>query len=207
MAVSAGDYHTVGLKADGTVVAVGDNRNGRCNVQGWSDIVAVSAGGGSHTVGLKADGTVVAVGSNSQGQCGVQDWKLFKTDNEKEKDYNEAVKLQSSVEEADLKKAYLLFASMKDYQDSEERAAFCKQAYEKKKAEREEQERERAAAAQDAERQRREAERQRMIALLNNEKAALQKELSNLKGLFAGSRRKKIEARLAQIENELKSLK
>ena len=198
VAVSAGDYHTVGLKADGTVVAVGDNRNGRCNVQGWSDIVAVSAGGGSHTVGLKADGTVVAVGSNSQGQCGVQDWKLFKTDNEKEKDYNEAVKLQSSLEESDLKKAYLLFASMKDYQDSEERAAFCKQAYEKKKAEREEQERERAAAA--------EAARQRKINNINNEKAALQTELSNLKGLFSGKRRREIEARLAFLDSALRNL-
>jgi len=32
----AGDgYHTVGLRSDGTVVAVGDNNNGQCNVSGW----------------------------------------------------------------------------------------------------------------------------------------------------------------------------
>jgi alpha-tubulin suppressor-like RCC1 family protein len=33
--VSAGIYHTVGLKADGTVVAVGSNDAGQCNVGGW----------------------------------------------------------------------------------------------------------------------------------------------------------------------------
>ena len=73
--VSARDSHTVGLKADGTVVAVGYNYYGQCDVDGWgwTDIVAVSAGG-SHTVGLKADGTVVAVGYNLYGQCDVDGW-------------------------------------------------------------------------------------------------------------------------------------
>ena len=73
--VSAWDSHTVGLKADGTVVAVGYNDDGQCHVDGWgwTDIVAVSAGG-SHTVGLKADGTVVAVGFNLYGQCDVDGW-------------------------------------------------------------------------------------------------------------------------------------
>ena len=72
--VSAGSDHTVGLKADGTVMAVGDNEDGQCNVSGWRDIVSVSAGA-LHTVGLKADGTVVAVGSNSHGQCNVSSWR------------------------------------------------------------------------------------------------------------------------------------
>ena len=72
-AVAAGYFHTVGLKADGTVVAVGDNDNGRCNVKDWKDIVAVAAGG-SHAVGLKADGTVVAVGRNDDRQCAVNRW-------------------------------------------------------------------------------------------------------------------------------------
>ena len=71
--VSAGWGHTVGLKADGTVVAVGSNGRGQCDVDGWTDIVAVSAGD-FHTVGLKADGTVVAVGSNGSGQCDVDGW-------------------------------------------------------------------------------------------------------------------------------------
>jgi alpha-tubulin suppressor-like RCC1 family protein len=37
--VAAGSYHTVGLKSDGTVVAVGDNFHGQCNVRGWMLIV------------------------------------------------------------------------------------------------------------------------------------------------------------------------
>ena len=61
--ISAGYYHTVALKQDGTVVAVGDNKYGQCNIDGWSNIVSIAAGS-YHTVGLKADGTVVAVGDN-----------------------------------------------------------------------------------------------------------------------------------------------
>ena len=71
--VAAGRYHTVGLKADGTVAAVGDNGDGQCGVSGWTDIVAVTAGE-YHTVGLKADGTVVAAGWNEAGQCDVSGW-------------------------------------------------------------------------------------------------------------------------------------
>ena len=73
--IIAGTYHhTVGLKADGTVVAVGENKYGQCNVNDWLDIVAISAGD-HHTVGLKADGTVVAVGLKSYGQCNVSGWR------------------------------------------------------------------------------------------------------------------------------------
>ena len=71
--VAAGGEHTVGLKSDGTVVAMGYNNDGQCNVGGWTDIVQVAAGG-KHTVGLKADGTVVAVGDNAYGQCNVGSW-------------------------------------------------------------------------------------------------------------------------------------
>ena len=71
--ISAGCFHTVGLKADGTVVAVGDNYDGPCDVSGWTDIVAISAGD-FHTVGLKADGTVVVAGRNDAGQCDVSGW-------------------------------------------------------------------------------------------------------------------------------------
>ena len=74
--VSVGDCHTVGLKSDGTVVAVGENDDGQCDVSGWTDIVAVSAGN-YHTVGLKSDGTVVATkytGDYYYGQCDVSGW-------------------------------------------------------------------------------------------------------------------------------------
>jgi alpha-tubulin suppressor-like RCC1 family protein len=71
--VAAGDIHTVGLSANGTVVAVGDNSYGQCNVSGWTNIIQVAAGG-FHTVGLKSNGTVVAVGANSSGLCNVGGW-------------------------------------------------------------------------------------------------------------------------------------
>ena len=70
VAIEAGKYHTVGLKSDGTVVAVGDNEYGQCDVSDWTDIIAVAAGE-LHTVGLKADGTVVAVGRNNYTQINV----------------------------------------------------------------------------------------------------------------------------------------
>jgi len=72
--LSSGRGHTVGLKTDGTVVAVGDNDHGQCNTGRWRDIVAVSAGA-QHTIGLKADGTVVAVGNNKDGQCNTNFWR------------------------------------------------------------------------------------------------------------------------------------
>lgn len=59
---SDGNGHTVGLRKDGRVVAVGDNQFGQCNVDEWSDIVAVAAGDW-HTVGLKSDGTVLITGN------------------------------------------------------------------------------------------------------------------------------------------------
>ena len=71
--IATGSEHSVGLKADGTVVAVGHNEYGQCNVQDWTDIIAISAGS-FHTVGLKANGTVVATGLGSNGECDVSDW-------------------------------------------------------------------------------------------------------------------------------------
>lgn len=66
--ISAGFKHTVALRRNGTVAAVGDNNFGQCNVEKWQNITAVLAGD-CHTVGLKSDGTVVAVGSNRCGEC------------------------------------------------------------------------------------------------------------------------------------------
>ena len=74
VAISAGSNHTVGLKTDGTVLAVGDNWNYQCDVSRSQDIVAISAGK-NHTVCLKADGTVEAVGDNGFGQCDASSWQ------------------------------------------------------------------------------------------------------------------------------------
>ncbi|MBR3780748.1 MAG: hypothetical protein IKK63_06065 [Clostridia bacterium] len=71
--VSAGGYRTVGVKSDGSVVAIGNDEYNQYDVSGWTDIVAVSAGM-YHIVGLKSDGTVVAIGDNEYGQCDISDW-------------------------------------------------------------------------------------------------------------------------------------
>jgi hypothetical protein len=73
--VAAGYAHTVGLKSDMTVVAVGSNDYGQCDVEGGTNILQVAAGG-YHTVGVMTNKTVVAVGSNSSGQCNVNSWNL-----------------------------------------------------------------------------------------------------------------------------------
>ena len=36
--ISAGGYHTVGLRNDGIVVSVGDGKSGQRSVYGWTDI-------------------------------------------------------------------------------------------------------------------------------------------------------------------------
>lgn len=73
VAISSGLHHAIGLKEDGTVVAVGENKSGECDVNSWVDIVAIATGP-NVTVGLKKDGTVVATGSNQYDECQVGTW-------------------------------------------------------------------------------------------------------------------------------------
>ncbi len=68
-----GYYHSVFLQDDGTVVAAGSNIFGQCDVDMWTDIVAVYASG-HQSIGLKSDGTVVATGDNEFGQCNIDTW-------------------------------------------------------------------------------------------------------------------------------------
>ena len=92
IAIAAGDWHTVGLRSDGTVVSTKPDSDkhpglylGAYNVEGadWTNIIEISAGCGI-TVGLKEDGSVIAVGYNDHRQCDIaRSWKdLFvpKTD-------------------------------------------------------------------------------------------------------------------------------
>jgi len=68
--VSSGDHFTLGLRCDGTLVAVGHNHYGQCNIYGWTDIEAAIAGD-CHTVAIRRDGTLLATGWNEDGQCNV----------------------------------------------------------------------------------------------------------------------------------------
>jgi len=73
VSVSASGYHTIGLRKDGKVVAVGNNQYNQCNIQKWENIIEVSAGV-LHTIGLQKDGTAIAVGDDSEGKCNVLGW-------------------------------------------------------------------------------------------------------------------------------------
>ncbi|MDA3790497.1 MAG: MopE-related protein [Desulfobacula sp.] len=75
--IAAGDAHSVGLMIDGSVLAIGDNRDGQCDVSSWKNIEQVAAGW-YHTLGIKTDGTAVAVGWNGTGQCDVSSWHDIK---------------------------------------------------------------------------------------------------------------------------------
>ena len=78
--VAAGDWHTVGLSSDGTVVAVGWNQAGKYDGDEWTDIIQIAAGC-SCTVGLKFDGTVVVTSApycdDPSLQCDIGSWDLF----------------------------------------------------------------------------------------------------------------------------------
>ena len=85
-AISAGAFHSLFLKSDGTIWATGENSDGRLGdgttisrsnpvqvMDGTgvplSDIIAIS-GGEMHSVLLKSDGTVWAMGYNGYGRLG-----------------------------------------------------------------------------------------------------------------------------------------
>lgn len=61
VAIDCGRQHLVGLKADGTVVAVGNNDKGQCDVMGWRDVSKIIANENA-TFGIKKDGSVLAAG-------------------------------------------------------------------------------------------------------------------------------------------------
>ncbi len=193
VAVSAGGWHTVGLKADGTVVAVGSNKfirqdYGHNNVSSWRNIVAIAAGV-EHTVGLKTNGTLVAVGDDAFGQCSISAWRLFRDAENLERERKEATLLAERKRIEKEKAAALAEARRREAETRE--AAEIAEMWE-----------EATRAATERVKQA-EIERRQRIADLNTEQSALRIELSKLKGLFTGKRRKEIENRLAQIAKEL----
>ena len=71
--LSAGGQHTLMLRKDGTVAAVGGNDDGQMNINPWENMVKICAGI-QNSVGLREDGTVLATGNNQFGQCDVGGW-------------------------------------------------------------------------------------------------------------------------------------
>lgn len=71
--IAPGSQHTAGLRADGTVVAVGSNFSGQCDVEAWTDVVKIAVGP-SATVGLKKDGTILMAGTLPDDVWALTEW-------------------------------------------------------------------------------------------------------------------------------------
>jgi len=79
VAISAGGFHSLGLKSDGSIVAWGAGQPGQSE-SGWphfgqcciptpnTGFVAISAGW-YHSLGVKSDGSIIAWGNNAAFQC------------------------------------------------------------------------------------------------------------------------------------------
>ncbi|MDW7658528.1 MAG: hypothetical protein SCM11_15275 [Bacillota bacterium] len=74
VSLAAGGGHIVGLKSDGTAIAVGYNENHQTDVNAWQNIVSIACGV-VHTVDLQQDGTVISAGWNEFQQCDTATWK------------------------------------------------------------------------------------------------------------------------------------
>jgi alpha-tubulin suppressor-like RCC1 family protein len=79
-AIAAGDFHSLFLKNDGSLWAMGENSSGQLGDGTYNDtnqpemivssnVIAIAAGGG-HSLFLKNDGSLWAMGSDSFGQLG-----------------------------------------------------------------------------------------------------------------------------------------
>ena len=75
--LAVGENHTVGLRSDGTVTAVGDNFAGQCDVEDWTNIVSVAAGE-SGTVGITEDGRVLLAGTLPGDYFVAETWPAIK---------------------------------------------------------------------------------------------------------------------------------
>ena len=71
VSIEAGRVHSLTLKADGSVIAWGDNTSAQSTVPLAATNLIALAAGDSHTIALRSDRTVFAWGDNSIGQTNV----------------------------------------------------------------------------------------------------------------------------------------
>ena len=185
VAAAAGGSHTLGLRADGTVVATKyggpqDQYHGQCEVSDWRGIVAVATGR-YHTVGLRVDGTVIAtrfIGDqkDNHGQCETSDW-------------TDIVAIAAGTNHTLGLRANGTVVAVGANNKGQCEVTDWKLFNSIETIEEE-----------------RKAVKEKRIAQLKKERSELNAELSTIKGLFAGSKKARIEVRLTEIEAELKKL-
>ena len=231
-AIAVSNAHTIGLKKDGTLVAAGKNDSGECNVtdcenigaivitydttvalrkdgtvvykgtsyfprfaEQWADMIVLICDD-SKIIGLRKDGTVTSTDEKTKEQ--VADWhdiinisffnKLSLGRDVYGLRRDGTVVTTNTHNIAEQISDWRLFNSIDTLE--QERAEGLARA----KAER--------ITKEKAEAERRAQERAAILA----EQNGLQAELSQLKGLFSGKRRREIEARLAELSTALREL-
>ena len=212
ISIDANEFHSLGLRSDGTVVAAGSNSTGRCNVEKWTDIVGIAAEA-NRSFELRADGTVLTTfytGSTeyNYGEEAVSSWNniigisagrvhvVGLTDN------GTVVAAGSNIcGQCDVSGWRNIVAiSAGDLHtlglraDGTVLAAGCRNNNQCSVSS--------WKLFDNVESL--EARRIEAIESLNKEKANLQNELTKLSGLFAASKRTKLELRLAAIERDLR---
>lgn len=196
--VTTGDT-TVALRKDGTVVYKGTSYFPKFAEQ-WADMIALVCDD-SEIIGLRKDGTVTS--TDEETEEAVADWRdIISIRYESSWDYtilqgililyglrrDGTVVTTSTYKSADQISDWRLFNSIDTLE--QERAEGLARA----KAAR--------IAREKAEAERRAQKRAAILA----EQDGLQAELSQLKGLFSGKRRREIEARLAELSTALREL-
>ena len=191
VAIYAASSTIYGLRSDGTVISAGYNKDASKD-QSLRDLVAIS-GVNEGIFGLKANGTVVLHGNN--------DWHF--TDMLRQlKRWNNIVAIASSYNYNAVPQYFIAgitdngivkwtASGIKDFE------LFNKKLFSSVSWIDKEYQSAREKVAK---------ERQQRITELQEEKNKLHVEYRNLKGLFAGHRRKEIDIRIAAIDKELKKL-
>lgn len=207
IAIAAGEDFTAGLTQEGTIVSTkhlkatmqnigfiaagkelvclnldGETVFPRGVFQGETGLLMVAAGE-EHMVALRADGSVIATGCNTKGQCNVSQWRNIV-----------AVAVSDTTTIGLRKDGTVIATGDNDYGQCRVNGWHLFPEIGARDGS--------SGVLDPTEKMRHRALR---LNSLNTEKAALEKELSNL-GLFSAKRRKEIEARLTAIEGELKTL-
>lgn len=194
-AIASGAVNSIGLTKEGNLLTtkyIGDRYHGQCDISDFDDIVMVSANS-YNTVGLRSDGTVIStkyIGESklNYGQCDIEGWSdivavsAAGTLTVGLKRDGSLVAMGDNYYGQCNVSGWKLFHDIDNYicAIDERKQHLQKQILEVKNI------------------------KQEKVNNLSKEQANLKEELSALKGLFVGRRRKEIEERLLQIEQEIK---